>query len=269
MNCFIRAVKWKILIHISAEKYFVWVGGKWPLCSTCTSISGSQLFGHLTISLVICRWSATSTPIAPSGITLRGAWWGTGPPKAANYWTPIKHTPRAPAATSPTLPSSWHTVKSQYVTCIVDIYIFRSFLSKCDWKLCSDIKCLIILHSTKHKISLLFLQVDGSVHKLLLTVITRVGIVVSLVCLTISIFTFCFFRGLQSDRNTIHKNLCINLFIAELIFLIGIDMTEPRVSQNDRTLLIWFWFIPSHFISGYPPKQNKTKEPFRVKWMRL
>lgn len=70
-------------------------------------------------------------------------------------------------------------------------------------------------------------------HELLLTVITRVGIVVSLVCLAISIFTFCFFRGLQSDRNTIHKNLCINLFIAELIFLIGIDMTEPTVSRND------------------------------------
>ena len=83
-------------------------------------------------------------------------------------------------------------------------------------------------------------QVNDRVHELLLTVITRVGIVVSLVCLTISIFTFCFFRGLQSDRNTIHKNLCINLFIAELIFLIGIDMTEPRVSRNDCTLLIWF-----------------------------
>lgn len=115
MNCFIRAVKWKILIHISAEKYFVWVGGKWPLCSTCTSISGSQLFGHLTISLVICRRSTTSTPIAPSGITLRGAWWATGPPKAANSWTPTKHTPPAPAAISPTLPSSWRTEKFQYV----------------------------------------------------------------------------------------------------------------------------------------------------------
>lgn len=77
-------------------------------------------------------------------------------------------------------------------------------------------------------------------HELILTVITRVGIVVSLVCLAISIFTFCFFRGLQSDRNTIHKNLCINLFIAELIFLIGIDMTEPTVSQSDCSLLIWF-----------------------------
>lgn len=60
----------------------------------------------------------------------------------------------------------------------------------------------------------------------------------SLVCLTICIFTFCFFRGLQSDRNTIHKNLCINLFIAELIFLIGIDMTEPRVSRNDSIDLV-------------------------------
>lgn len=83
-----------------------------------------------------------------------------------------------------------------------------------------------------------FFQIHDRVHELLLTVITRVGIVVSLVCLTISIFTFCFFRGLQSDRNTIHKNLCINLFIAELIFLIGIDMTEPKVSWNDFTPLI-------------------------------
>lgn len=62
--------------------------------------------------------------------------------------------------------------------------------------------------------------------------ITRMGIAVSLVCLTISIFTFSFFRGLQSDRNTIHKNLCINLFIAELLFLVGINMTEPKVRNR-------------------------------------
>lgn len=73
-------------------------------------------------------------------------------------------------------------------------------------------------------------QDPDKVQELLLSVISRVGIVVSLICLAMSIFTFCFFRGLQSDRNTIHKNLCISLFIAELIFLIGIDMTEPRVT---------------------------------------
>ncbi|XP_045061243.1 adhesion G protein-coupled receptor L2 isoform X13 [Coregonus clupeaformis] len=85
---------------------------------------------------------------------------------------------------------------------------------------------------------------DG-VHKLLLTVITRVGIVISLVCLAISIFTFCFFRGLQSDRNTIHKNLCINLFIAELIFLIGIDMTEPKIGCSIVAGILHFFFLAS------------------------
>ncbi|KAG2461591.1 AGRL2 protein, partial [Polypterus senegalus] len=90
---------------------------------------------------------------------------------------------------------------------------------------------------------------DG-VHELLLAVITRVGIVVSLLCLAICIFTFCFFRGLQSDRNTIHKNLCINLFIAELIFLIGIDMTGPRL--NLIFLVITMYKMVRHSTSLKP-----------------
>uniref|UniRef100_A0A8C4HZ44 Adhesion G protein-coupled receptor L2a n=1 Tax=Dicentrarchus labrax TaxID=13489 RepID=A0A8C4HZ44_DICLA len=78
-----------------------------------------------------------------------------------------------------------------------------------------------------------------------LDIITQVGISVSLVCLAISIFTFCFFRGLQSDRNTIHKNLCINLFIAELIFLIGINMTEPRIGCAIIAGILHFFFLAS------------------------
>lgn len=65
---------------------------------------------------------------------------------------------------------------------------------------------------------------------MLLDVITWVGILLSLVCLLISLFTFCFFRGLQSDRNTIHKNLCISLFIAESLFLVGINRGDQPVS---------------------------------------
>ncbi|XP_076789504.1 adhesion G protein-coupled receptor L2 isoform X25 [Arvicanthis niloticus] len=83
---------------------------------------------------------------------------------------------------------------------------------------------------------------DG-VHELLLTVITWVGIVVSLVCLAICIFTFCFFRGLQSDRNTIHKNLCINLFIAEFIFLIGINKTKYTIACPVFAGLLHFFFL--------------------------
>uniref|UniRef100_A0A672RB42 Adhesion G protein-coupled receptor L2 n=1 Tax=Sinocyclocheilus grahami TaxID=75366 RepID=A0A672RB42_SINGR len=81
--------------------------------------------------------------------------------------------------------------------------------------------------------------------ELLLSVISRVGIVVSLICLAMSIFTFCFFRGLQSDRNTIHKNLCINLFIAELIFLIGIDMTETRMACSIIAGILHYFFLAS------------------------
>uniref|UniRef100_A0A1A7Z6D9 Latrophilin 2 n=1 Tax=Iconisemion striatum TaxID=60296 RepID=A0A1A7Z6D9_9TELE len=84
---------------------------------------------------------------------------------------------------------------------------------------------------------------EGGMHELLLTVITRMGIAVSLVCLAISLFTFCFFRGLQSDRNTIHKNLCLNLFIGELLFLVGINMTEPKLVCSIIAGVLHFCFL--------------------------
>ncbi|XP_031430546.1 adhesion G protein-coupled receptor L2 isoform X3 [Clupea harengus] len=102
-------------------------------------------------------------------------------------------------------------------------------------------------HLTNFAVLMAQREVGGKdeVHELLLTVITRVGIAISLVCLAMSIFTFCFFRGLQSDRNTILKNLCINLFIAELIFLIGIDMTEPRIGCSIIAGILHFFFLAS------------------------
>ncbi|XP_041417233.1 adhesion G protein-coupled receptor L2 isoform X16 [Xenopus laevis] len=84
---------------------------------------------------------------------------------------------------------------------------------------------------------------NNHVQELLLTVITWIGIVISLVCLAICIFTFSFFRGLQSDRNTIHKNLCINLFIAEFLFLIGIDKTDYEIACPIFAGLLHFFFL--------------------------
>uniref|UniRef100_A0A3Q3DLS5 Si:ch1073-186i23.1 n=1 Tax=Hippocampus comes TaxID=109280 RepID=A0A3Q3DLS5_HIPCM len=83
----------------------------------------------------------------------------------------------------------------------------------------------------------------GSVHELFLTIITRMGIAVSLVCLAISLYTFCFFKGLQSDRNTIHKNLCLNLFVGELVFLVGINMTEPKLVCSIIAGVLHFCFL--------------------------
>ncbi|KAM4537383.1 adhesion G protein-coupled receptor L3 isoform 5-T6 [Odontesthes bonariensis] len=81
------------------------------------------------------------------------------------------------------------------------------------------------------------------VHDLLLDVITWVGILLSLVCLLISLFTFCFFRGLQSDRNTIHKNLCISLFIAESLFLVGINRGDQPIACAVFAALLHFFFL--------------------------
>ena len=69
---------------------------------------------------------------------------------------------------------------------------------------------------------------------MLLSVISWVGIVVALVCLGVCISAFCCLRGLPSDRTTIHKNLCISLFLAELVFLVGIDKTQYQVGK-------WGW----------------------------
>ncbi|XP_062871965.1 adhesion G protein-coupled receptor L1 [Trichomycterus rosablanca] len=83
---------------------------------------------------------------------------------------------------------------------------------------------------------------QGRMHELILFVITRVGIFISLVCLAICISTFCFLRGLQTDRNTIHKNLCINLFIAELLFL-GIDKPQYQIACPIFAGLLHFFFL--------------------------
>ncbi|KPP75808.1 hypothetical protein Z043_104921 [Scleropages formosus] len=81
------------------------------------------------------------------------------------------------------------------------------------------------------------------VHDLLLDVITWVGILLSLVCLLLCIFTFCFFRGLQSDRNTIHKNLCLSLFVAESLFLVGINRADQPVACAVFAALLHFFFL--------------------------
>uniref|UniRef100_A0A7N5ZV98 Adhesion G protein-coupled receptor L3 n=1 Tax=Anabas testudineus TaxID=64144 RepID=A0A7N5ZV98_ANATE len=99
-------------------------------------------------------------------------------------------------------------------------------------------------HLTSFAVLMAHVEVKvGSMHDLLLDVITWVGILLSLVCLLICIFTFCFFRGLQSDRNTIHKNLCISLFIAESLFLVGINRADQPIACAVFAALLHFFFL--------------------------
>ncbi|XP_068177581.1 adhesion G protein-coupled receptor L3 isoform X1 [Antennarius striatus] len=100
-------------------------------------------------------------------------------------------------------------------------------------------------HLTSFAVLMAHMEVKkaDSMHDLLLDVITWVGILLSLVCLLICIFTFCFFRGLQSDRNTIHKNLCISLFIAESLFLVGINRADQPIACAVFAALLHFFFL--------------------------
>ncbi|KAL0970303.1 hypothetical protein UPYG_G00240090 [Umbra pygmaea] len=100
-------------------------------------------------------------------------------------------------------------------------------------------------HLTNFAILMAHVEVKNTdaVHDMLLDVITWVGILLSLVCLLISLFTFCFFRGLQSDRNTIHKNLCISLFIAESLFLVGINRVDQPIACAVFAALLHFFFL--------------------------
>ncbi|XP_078416819.1 adhesion G protein-coupled receptor L2 isoform X2 [Cetorhinus maximus] len=100
-------------------------------------------------------------------------------------------------------------------------------------------------HLTNFAIIMAHKEVEYSseMHELMLSIISWVGIVISLICLAICIFTFCFFRGLQSDRNTIHKNLCMNLFVAEFIFLVGIDKVNYEIACSIFAGVLHFFFL--------------------------
>ncbi|XP_048377746.1 adhesion G protein-coupled receptor E3-like isoform X2 [Stegostoma tigrinum] len=62
-----------------------------------------------------------------------------------------------------------------------------------------------------------------------LHLITLVGVSLSLICLAISIITFALGRSIQSETRTIHLNLSISLFLAILLFIMGISRTGHKV----------------------------------------
>uniref|UniRef100_A0A8C5QE62 Adhesion G protein-coupled receptor L4 n=1 Tax=Leptobrachium leishanense TaxID=445787 RepID=A0A8C5QE62_9ANUR len=82
-----------------------------------------------------------------------------------------------------------------------------------------------------------------SAHQSMLTRITQLGIIISLICLSLCIFTFLFFSEIQSTRITIHKNLCCALFLAELLFIIGISMTKNKLLCAVIAGLLHYFFL--------------------------
>ncbi|XP_067828902.1 adhesion G protein-coupled receptor E2-like [Heptranchias perlo] len=78
-------------------------------------------------------------------------------------------------------------------------------------------------------LALLMTPFDWQGDPLALTIITSVGIPVSLVCLGITIVTFAFRSSFKNAINATHVHLCASLFLAELLFITGIDRNGNRV----------------------------------------
>ncbi|EGW09412.1 EGF-like module-containing mucin-like hormone receptor-like 4 [Cricetulus griseus] len=62
-----------------------------------------------------------------------------------------------------------------------------------------------------------------------LSVITYVGLSLSLLCLFLAAVTFLLCRPIQNISTTLHLQLSICLFLADLLFLTGINRTEPKI----------------------------------------
>ena len=93
---------------------------------------------------------------------------------------------------------------------------------------------LMDLHSTP--VSL----VDGRA----LAAITYAGCSISIICLLLALATFTILRqGLKSDRNTIHKNLCFCLLVAEIVFVGGVQQTGERIVCGLVAGLLHFFFL--------------------------
>ncbi|XP_040485386.1 adhesion G protein-coupled receptor E4-like [Ursus maritimus] len=78
-----------------------------------------------------------------------------------------------------------------------------------------------------------------------LTMITYVGLSLSLLCLLLAALTFLLCRPIQNTSTSLHLQLSICLFLAHLLFLTGIDRTEPKVLCSIIAGLLHYLYLAS------------------------
>ncbi|VTJ53856.1 Hypothetical predicted protein, partial [Marmota monax] len=62
-----------------------------------------------------------------------------------------------------------------------------------------------------------------------LSIITCVGLGMSLLCLVLAALTFLLCRAIQNTNTSLHLQLSLCLLLAHLLFLTAIDRTQPKV----------------------------------------
>ncbi|PFX30212.1 Latrophilin-2 [Stylophora pistillata] len=67
-------------------------------------------------------------------------------------------------------------------------------------------------------------------NQIALGLVTYIGISISLISLVLAFVTFCSFGFLKSNRNFAHINLVLSLFLAELLFVVGMEKTQYKLN---------------------------------------
>ncbi|KAM9241635.1 adhesion G protein-coupled receptor E3-like [Dugong dugon] len=80
---------------------------------------------------------------------------------------------------------------------------------------------------------------------LVLGAITYVGLSLSLLCLLLVALTFLLCRPIQNTSTSLHLQLLLCLFLAHLLFLTGINRTEPKVLYSATTGVLHCLYLVS------------------------
>ncbi|XP_021568771.1 adhesion G protein-coupled receptor E3 [Carlito syrichta] len=78
-----------------------------------------------------------------------------------------------------------------------------------------------------------------------LTIITYVGLGLSLLCLLLAALTFLLCKAIQNTSTSLHLQLSLCLFLAHLLFLTAIDRTEPEVLCTTIASALHFLYLAS------------------------
>ncbi|KAM3846833.1 adhesion G protein-coupled receptor E5 [Vipera latastei] len=94
----------------------------------------------------------------------------------------------------------------------------------------------------KHLTSFAVLMAFYDVEDWGLSIITKIGLFLSLICLFFSILTFLFCRAIRGIRTTIHLHLCLALFAAHVIFL-GAGISSNTMACVVVAGLLHYFFL--------------------------
>ncbi|XP_077631911.1 adhesion G protein-coupled receptor E1-like isoform X2 [Crocuta crocuta] len=80
-----------------------------------------------------------------------------------------------------------------------------------------------------------------------LYIISHVGLIISLVCLVLAIATFLLCRAIRNQNTYLHLHLCVCLFLAKALFLVGIDKTDNQMGCAVIAGFLHYLFLACFF----------------------